>query len=239
MNSLPKYLQWFFTFAEWFVGLFILIALCMVGFGSKALLSSDGEGDRVQVSLDVGTVEFELPPESYRIESSDVKAERILIEDAAGKISIQDPEDLGGFLDVFVAPMVVFILFGGGMFVAILECLRRFFRSVRRGESFQPATVANLHKIGVLIIVLEVGIAFLSLFIHSEISRYLIQTMSVEGIETQFTIAREGQLSVGFGAEEAKFGINVPIVLLGLMVLAIGEAFRQGVALKEESELTI
>ena len=240
LSQLPKYLQWVFTGLEGFVFLGMLIVLGLMLTGGRMLVSGGGSDGGIDISLDLGRIKFELPEDSYAIESEVFNAESILLEDVVGKVAVNNPRDLSMFMDAFLLPMGILLLFGGGMVLAIVECFRRFFRSVRYGESFQPKTVANLHKIGVLVIVLELGLAILSTWLHLNVGNFLSKNMTVTGIETQFHLPGEGKgLSVGFGSAETHFRLNLSAILGGLMLMAIGEAFRQGAVIKREHELTI
>lgn len=242
-RQLPKYMQWFFTVGEVLLGLFLVIGLGVLVFAGKLLIEGNFAGSEqdggISVSLDLGTIEFALPEDSYSIVSESIGADSILIEDAVGKIAVKNPTHADEFLRMFSGPLLVVILFGGGMVLAIMECFRRLFRSVRFGESFLPSTVANLHKIGFLIIGLEFGLMLGSAWIRSQITGYLRKDLEVTGIETSFASPGEGVIQVGFGEMETTLGLNVSGVVVGLIILAIGEAFRQGVMLKEEGELTI
>ncbi len=237
--QLPKYLQWVFTAGEVFVIIGMLAACALLTFGGKKLLAAGNSDGPIDVSLDIGEISFSLPKEGYSITSESFDADEIIIEDAAGKISVQNPKNVDQFLSIFFAPMIALILFGGGMVIAILECFRRLFRNVRQGESFHPKTVSLIHKLGGLIIALEIGATFCSTWIHLRISKFLRDNLQFEGIETEFLWPGAGPLKLGVGAAETTFSVNIYGILAGFMVIAIGEAFRQGVLLKQEHELTI
>lgn len=237
--QLPKYLQWIFTGAEIFVGIGILVALSILTFGAKKLLTAGDKEGSINLSLDIGEISFSIPPEAYSITSESFGADEIIIEDAIGNVSVRNPQHVDAFLAVFIAPTILLILFGGTMLVAILECFRRLFRNVRQGESFHPKTVSLLHKLGGLIILMELGATFGSTWVHLRISQFLRDNLQVEGLETEFLWPASGPLKLGFGAAETTFGVNIYGILAGFMVIAIGEAFRQGMLLKQEHELTI
>ena len=218
----------------------MLIVLGLMFTGGRMLVSGGNSDGRIDISLDLGRIAFDLPEDSYSIESEVFNAESIRLEDIVGKVAVNNPRDLTLFMDAFLLPMGILLLFGGGMILAIIECFRRLFRSVRYGESFQPKTVANLHKIGVLVIALEIGIALLSTWVHLNVGNFLSKNMKVTGIETQFHLPGVGRgLSVGVGTAETHFSLNLSVILGGLMLMAIGEAFRQGAVIKREHELTI
>ena len=128
--------------------------------------------------------------------------------------------------------LLLYVLFAA----VVLDCLRRLFRNVGRGESFSTQSVRLVQIVGGSLIVFSV-IATIgeSWFTHAMFS-YLMQhtDIAVGGTPVSLPPVDPHHVRVGhwlpFG--RATFWS-------GLLVLALAEVFRQGLALKRENELTV
>ncbi|HUO94298.1 MAG TPA: DUF2975 domain-containing protein [Rhizomicrobium sp.] len=141
----------------------------------------------------------------------------------------------GGLIETlkhFGLPLwLLHVLFLGALF----ELLRRLFRNVGRGDSFSPGTVRLVQLIGGLLIVSSFILSFAqNLFGHAVIN-YLLQhaVITVSGTQVHLPAA-----SVGVFPRH-RLTLNGAMFFYGLLVLALSEVFRQGIALKKENELTI
>lgn len=120
-------------------------------------------------------------------------------------------------------------------FAALFELLRRLFRNVGNGESFTPQSVRLLQIVGGSLI----AFSFLSAigeswFVYAMFG-YLVDHMQlvISGTTVQLPPA-EGPPWLGYESP-----LGSPEFLAGLLVLALAEVFRQGLALQRDSDLTV
>jgi len=123
------------------------------------------------------------------------------------------------------------------LFLTILfDLLRRLFRNVGRGESFSRQSVYLVQIVGGSLIVYSLVSAFAeSWFVHAMFA-YLAQhaVVTVSGTSLHLPPPHGMWIPRGNG-----FPFGSPIFFSGLLVLALSEVFRQGLALKNENDLTV
>ena len=119
-------------------------------------------------------------------------------------------------------------------FAALFELLRRLFRNVGRGESFTPQNVRLVQVVGgALIIFSLISAVGESWFAHAMYAYLTEHTQfAISGTSVRLPPAENTQLVV-------RLPFGSPVFLSGLLVLALAEVFRQGLALQRESDLTV
>jgi len=119
-------------------------------------------------------------------------------------------------------------------FTALFELLRRLFRNVGRGESFTPQSVRLVQVVGgALIIFSLISAVGESWFAHAMYAYLTEHTQfAISGTSVRLPPAENTQLVV-------RLPFGSPVFLSGLLVLALAEVFRQGLALQRESDLTV
>jgi len=119
-------------------------------------------------------------------------------------------------------------------FTALFELLRRLFRNVGRGESFTPQNVRLVQVVGgALIIFSLISAVGESWFAHAMYAYLTEHTQfAISGTSVRLPPAENTQLVV-------RLPFGSPVFLSGLLVLALAEVFRQGLALQRESDLTV
>ena len=119
-------------------------------------------------------------------------------------------------------------------FTALFELLRRLFRNVGRGESFTPQNVRLVQVVGgALIIFSLISAVGESWFAHAMYAYLTEHTQfAISGTSVRLPPAENTQLV-------ARLPFGSPVFLSGLLVLALAEVFRQGLALQRESDLTV
>jgi len=118
---------------------------------------------------------------------------------------------------------------------ALFELLRRLFRNVGRGESFTPQSVRLVQIIGVSLMVFAFVAAIGKSWFGYEMYAVLADNtrVAVSGTPVQLPPAvAPPWLGARFPLWDAAF-------LTGLLVLALAEVFRQGLALQRDSDLTV
>jgi len=138
-------------------------------------------------------------------------------------------------VEVFKAYGLPVLLIYALFFVALFELLRRLFRNVGRGESFTAQSVRLVQIVGVSLIVYSLVSAVAEGWFAYAMYGHLAEhtEILISGTPVQLPPAQRPPL----------FGFNAPILssgfLAGLLVLALAEVFRQGLALKRDNELTV
>jgi hypothetical protein len=223
---LPKFFHRFFAFLE----ILTVVIGCLICFLILVLPRLPNTTD---VNLSVG--EIGLLPGSGALTATAGNSETITINNLKGALSIKNsPSDLGAFTRRSVLPPIILYT----AFMAVLfDSLRRLFRYVELGESFTERSVHLIHKIGVTIIAYTLLSMAAKLWRDQAIVSYLSQHAAVQGLKMAFTAPSGDAATVNLGHFSFQFDFDG--VLIGLLVLALGEVFRQGLALQKESDLTI
>jgi len=119
-------------------------------------------------------------------------------------------------------------------FTALFELLRRLFRNVGRGESFTPQSVRLVQVVGGALIIFSlisaVGESWFAHAMYAYLSEHT--QFAISGTSVRLPPAENTQLV-------ARLPFGSPVFLSGLLVLALAEVFRQGLALQRESDLTV
>jgi hypothetical protein len=142
----------------------------------------------------------------------------------------------GGLIEIlkhYGLPLVlVDLVFIAGLF----ELLRRLFRNVGRGDSFSRHTVLLVQIVGGLLIAFSFVSSFAEgLFAHAALTYFANHAViTISGTPIHLPAPSYVMLPRGGG-----FPFGSPLFFSGLLVLALSEVFRQGLALKNENELTI
>ncbi len=119
-----------------------------------------------------------------------------------------------GFFGVAWVALAVF----AALLLLFLHHLRRLFQRVRAGAPFDPANAARLRWLGILLIGAALWKGVTDAGLSLAISRML------EG----------GGDRLGTG-----LNLNLPVILVGLVLIALAEVFRRGAALEEEQALVV
>ena len=119
-------------------------------------------------------------------------------------------------------------------FAALFEVLRRLFRNVGRGDSFTPQSVRLVQIVGGALIVFSLVSAIgESWFVHAMYAYLAEHTqIAISGASVRLPPAEPAPL-----LGHSPFGSSV--FFSGLLVLALAEVFRQGLALQRENDLTV
>jgi hypothetical protein len=142
-------------------------------------------------------------------------------------------EQTGGMIELLKAYGLPIILIHILFLTLLFELLRRLFRNVGRGDSFTPQSVHLVQIIGVSLIVFSLvsGVAQ-SWFAHAAWDYFAQHTqIAVSGTPLQLPVTPDHPKWFGLRFDSWFFS--------GLLVLALAEVFRQGLALKRDHDLTV
>jgi hypothetical protein len=116
---------------------------------------------------------------------------------------------------IFVLPWMLFGL------------LRKICARVEQGEIFSEANFRSIRNLGLLLVGWSLADVALAFWANRWIGDYLVRSAAISGLDATLTTASNS--------------ISDPLdtLVTGLLVLLVAEAFRQGLALKKENELTV
>lgn len=142
----------------------------------------------------------------------------------------------GGLIEVLKHYGLPVVLLQTAFFAVLFDLLRRLFRDVGRGESFSNKTVQLVQGIAATLLVYSVVSAIAETwFMHAAYSYFADHAqVTISGTTVHLPSPRH----LGFPGFHG-FPFGSPVFLSGLLVLALSEVFRQGVALKSENDLTV
>jgi hypothetical protein len=234
-NRLPKIFYRMFGVLEVLAPAIGLLVCVLI------LVLPNFSGGRGNLELELG--EVGLVPESggLVLQSTDTSspAGSLTITKLRGTVSAKNPgEEIVSLTRAHTLPLIVVYT---GFIAVLFDLLRRLFRNVDRGESFNERNVWLVRKIGIALIAFAVLSAAATSWHGHTVRTYLEKHAEVQGIKMTFT-APDGVGLIRHGPDRLEFhlpGNGIIGVLAGLLVLALGEVFRQGFVLRQESELTI
>ena len=119
----------------------------------------------------------------------------------------------------------------------VCGALRRLCGNLNRGEVFSENNLRLIRRVGIIMIGYAVFGSLLTVWSAHVIDGYLDHRVTVTGIKMA------AQFPAGLGAlhfsPKPGFSQEFDCLIIGSVVLLIAQAFRQGLALKTESELTV
>ena len=223
-NWLPKFLRWLFTFFS-AVMVLVTVAVCVVILINPALPPGTQVGPfEVDMLGQPGTVVLQADRGSSTFAVSAFK----------GNIMMSVGE-AGGLIEVFKHYGLPLILINTIFFAVLFDLLRRLFRNVGRGDSFTRQSLHLVQIIGGSLLVFSLVSAFGESWFSREMLIYLAQhtVVTISGTAVHFPVPEGTVISGGHSFPGS------PIFFSGLLVLALSEVFRQGLALKSENDLTV
>jgi hypothetical protein len=153
-----------------------------------------------------------IDPSIYAIAAPDHGIAHAELENLSGELSFQSPGR--GLLSVFA----VYLAIAMTIVAFVVFQLRRIVASTAEGHPFVAANAARIRFIGWVVIVGQLVEGVAEYIGH----RALARTFVTEGVSLR------GNLD-----------ISLTTIFWGLVLLALAEVFRQGVAMREEQSLTV
>lgn len=143
-------------------------------------------------------------------------------------------DDASGAIEKLKSYGLPVLLIHAVFFAALFELLRRLFRNVGRGQSFTAQSVRLVQIVGGALIVFALISAVGESWFAYGMWSYLTEHMqiAVSGASVQLPPAVDLPLL-------GRFPFHSPAFYCGVLVLALAEVFRQGLALQRESDLTV
>jgi hypothetical protein len=225
-NFLPKLFRWVFT---------ILVGLC--GIAVVAVIAVMIVDPSLPADAHFGPLKGEVLGQSAEFamqSAADGKGEPMLNAKAFNGALTVTVDKAGGMVALLKRYGLPLALINVLFLTALFELLRRLFRNVGRGDSFTPQSVRLVQIVGGSLVVFSLvsGLAE-NWFAYAAYDYFSQHTqIAVSGTPVQLPAAsHHGWFGGGF-----RFG---PWFFSGLLVLALAEVFRQGLALQRDNNLTV
>jgi len=228
---LPKFFKWVFTIVEVVAGI-ATVGLIVVMLVDPALPPTAHFGPINGVVLGQ-PAQFELTAAPAGGPGQGAPTFHATLFNGSVALTENDPAGLIEVLKQYGLPLaIIHALFAAALF----DILRRLFRNVGRGESFSPQTVRLVQWIGGALIVFAFVSAIGEVWFHHAVFAYAIDhtQVMIGGAPVHLPPAAHHAVWSGHWLP-----LGRGTFWFGLLVLALAEVFRQGLALKRDSELTV
>lgn len=224
-SVLPKLFRWVFTVLAAATA-FAAVVVCLVMLADPHLPQGAHFGPyRVDLLGQPGSIEFQPAGSDSYFRATAFRDSMTLFIGNAGR-----------FVELIKHYGLPLILVQLIFFAALFELLRRLFRNVGRGDSFSQQTVRLVQILGGLLIAFSFVLSFAEGLFGHAVFTYFVQhaAITISGAAIHLPSPHYVMFPSGEG-----FPFGSPLFFSGLLVLALSEVFRQGLALKKENELTI
>lgn len=194
-------------------------------------------GSEAKLMITVGEIALPVVRGAVDLSSNTAAPGSLALEAVRGKLQVdlasQDAALTSAVRQAIIPSMAALIVFCYLMFSA-LACVCA---NLERGEAFNEQNLRLVRRIGIYLIVYSLVGAALEQWASYVLAGYFGQHVVLTGLATNLPFAgRSGALQFGLtpGMFTSQGGF-----LLGLLVLVVAEAFRQGLNLKTENDLTV
>jgi hypothetical protein len=246
-----RFLQWLFTALEVMIASWTTFALVALIRGSLGLKETTGG------QFWLGNVGLKLNPEAYHLTSPTMASLTVALDNLFGSIGFKFPAVLPLYRSLL--PSLCGIILGRMLVMLILcELFRRLFKSVARREVFSLRNMRGIQIGGVLILLLTLAGPLFERVYAARMIAFFNRNVATQGaLAIDWRLPPSTGISAGtytlphnfmaridddmilFGRGAYIFRFDVHGLLLGLVLVGLGAAFRQGLTLREESELTV
>ena len=225
VSILPKLFRWIFTALE---ALFVLggVIVCLAILLNPRLppdthfgpLAIDFGGQTGSVALTAVNGDSDFTATAFR-----------------GSISLLISK-AGGLFEVAKRYWLPLLLIKTILFAMLFDLLRRLFRNVGRGDSFTRQSVYLVQIVGATLIVYAIAAAIAENLLANAVLAYLAQhaVVTLSGTALHLPAPQGRGFPGGIPGSLAS-----PVFFCGFLVLALSEVFRQGLAIKNEHDLTV
>lgn len=227
-------LRTFFGFSQILI---VLAAVLWLGILTLVPLVRGRQSDTAKLMLSAGEVTLDTAPDAVELNSSSAKAGTLSLSHLHGTLGAnflsQDPALVSALRWAIIPSMIA--LLGYGWFVC--GALRKLCSNLHRGEVFSENNLRLVRRVGIIMIGYSLIGGLLTVWSNHAMGGYLGQRVAVTGLKMA------AQFPGGLGALrfnlQPGFLQETDCLIIGCVVLVLAQAFRQGLALKTESELTV
>jgi len=230
--SLPVGLKFFFTIARILSVSLGILWLVILTFGPWITWYS---GDKPKLMISVGEVSLAVEPAAIGValKSNSAEAGSLVLGGLRGALQLdllsKDTALRSALRWALYPAIAAFMLFAWFGFGALL----RLCAHIARGEVFSERNLRLVRGVGLTLIVYSIAQAIVGFWAVQVINGYLRAHVMFAGISVPpgYTVAYFNQ-PLGFISFQGG-------VVIGGLVLMVAEAFRQGLHLKTENDLTV
>lgn len=154
---------------------------------------------------------FQLPQSSYQLLSDRLGASAAELRNVSGQLTFAHPRT------AFVLVGAAILAVAGLWWLTVLHPLGRLVGSVHRGEAFAQANAGRIQRIGLAV----AGCELVRSVAEWAGSVYLKHSITARGLSLH-----------------SHFGLNIPVLLVGLLLIVLAVAFGSGAQLQQD-HLTI
>jgi len=245
--SLPTGLKWLFAALEIVLAAWALNALFhFAELGTRNPIRGSG-------MYWISGIGLRLDPAALHLKAPALAGSTVSLENVFASVGV-DLTSAGPLIKSLLWPLCGIVVCRVGVMIALCELFRRMFRSVERREVFTVRNIGRVQKIGLLVIGLTLVSALFERTYGGRVWEFVSHNITTEGLATieQHLPPTQGMSAgtffvhgfmINIDEDGVMFGSLIRIdfrgVLLGLGLISFGAALRQGLALKEENELTV
>ena len=171
-------------------------------------------------------------------ETHDTQGEGLSLNNVQATISLKNPAGDASLISLS-RWAALSVAVGAAYMAVVFDFLRRLSRNVERGESFTERSVSLIQKIGLAIIVFSLIFTVTAAWNNNKTEKFLKGHVTVKGMS--LTRPPDDGFVLNLDHDDNHFGFRFDMkeILTGLLILCLGEVFRQGLLLKKDNELTI
>lgn len=233
-TNLPGSLRFLFSVLR---ALTVFIAMVWSLMMLTGLLSGSGRRDGSKLMVALGEVIFRNDPAVVTLVPDQGKAGAIEVSSWQGSLKLdlfsKDAQLVSAIRWTLLPSMAVILVFTWLLFTA----LRNICANIEKGEVFSEKNLRLVRSVGVILIGGSVAAALTRFWASWVMDAYLNQHVTLQGTQTgQPIMGLAGVLHFNLPSE--LFSTSSGLIT-GLLVLVIAEAFRQGLNLKNENDLTV
>jgi hypothetical protein len=195
--------------------------------------------DGPNVGFTFGEVSLAAAPNAVALVSDTAKPGSLELSDLRGKVKVDLCSSDSALVSAIYWSAIPAMAVATAFLVALFGSLRGVCANIERGEVFSERNLLLVRRVGWIFVANSVAGFAAAIWAAYEVGGYLNRHVALTGIGT-------GPLHPG-GAGAASVEMasgTIPFsgpggLLIGLLVLTLGEAFRKGLALKTENDLTV
>jgi hypothetical protein len=218
---LPRFLRWIFT-----------VFMVFMGIAAVALVVVMVIDPKLPAGTQIGPMAVKIMGEPGTITLQNANFDAVMLR---GGLNVR-VENAAGLIEVLKQYGLPLALLNVLFFAALFDFLRRLFRNVGRGESFTRQNVRLVQIIGFSLIGFSLLSAVAEGWFQYEVYDYLARHAMIVISGTPIHLPHSDNFTFSSGGG-SPFGS--PYFFTGMLVLALSEVFRQGLALKSENDLTV
>ena len=194
-------------------------------------------GDEPKLMVSVGQAAMTTEPGVVELRSDHAKPGSLLLQDLKGSLQMdlmsKDADLVSVLRWALIPSIVVLAVFSWLLFTSLL----RVCANIERREAFSESNLRLVRNTGLILLAYNLSGLVAQFWSAHVMDGYLGHHVTLSGIKTALRFpgglgALHYNLTGGHFSSETGF-------ITGLVVLLVAEAFRQGLALKTENDLTI